>query len=329
MGPAHSITCGLPFCQHIPGEETNLSICLRVTTVALGSFVLIAGILIISGLGADQLLGQFTILTGVTTLSIGVFVALLGLSIKCVKEQSPIRQEGSPRSRQDISKQVPKRIVSQPPREIASPPKKILLSKLPEWLHSYLEDVPYLPNDSGLLKDLKSQTNASVAVFFHSQTIGLYMKLTVEHHSIDPLYDRRSELTELFRGVNLPSSQQPFPLYVVVFNEYNDDYNSWYLNSETDTIMHRNGPFDIDNILGANRFRYLKDNPLQKDTIEQLIDTEKQDDVPENYQHSLAWILPRLLQKGHLEVRERRTDLFFTNFEDPVVGYWKISLDRH
>jgi hypothetical protein len=78
MNKTCSATCGLPWCQNIEGEQTNLSRGLRVTAVALGIIAVVGGILILCGIG------QLSNSIGWSMLAAGGVSALLGVAIKCV-----------------------------------------------------------------------------------------------------------------------------------------------------------------------------------------------------------------------------------------------------
>lgn len=80
MSQVHAIACVLPFCQGTQARQTNLSIGLRITAIALGIIAAIIGILIVPRLG------HLGTTPGWITFSIGAFVALVGASPTCVKK---------------------------------------------------------------------------------------------------------------------------------------------------------------------------------------------------------------------------------------------------
>jgi len=84
------LACGLPFCQNPQKTQTNLSIGLRITAVALGTIATIAGALILFNIPG---LSHFGTIPGWAAVALGAFLILVGTSIKCVKEQSS--NEGS------------------------------------------------------------------------------------------------------------------------------------------------------------------------------------------------------------------------------------------
>jgi hypothetical protein len=85
MGAVPSIVFGLPFCQNTKGDQTKLSIGLRVTAIALGTIAMIVSILMLCSIPG---LSQLGTTAGWIIFTIGAGLALLGIAIKCVKETS-------------------------------------------------------------------------------------------------------------------------------------------------------------------------------------------------------------------------------------------------
>ncbi len=86
----NSISWELPCCSSNSGEQTGYSIGLRVTAVALGAIVAIAGILVLLHVPGFS---HFGTTEGWIALSVGTFVALVGIAIKCVRNQSNKEEE--------------------------------------------------------------------------------------------------------------------------------------------------------------------------------------------------------------------------------------------
>jgi hypothetical protein len=84
MSQIYSIACGLPFCQSTKGEQTTLSIGLRVTAVALGSIAVIGGILILCGIPGINQFGNTVVWI---TFSTGGSLIIIGASVKCIKHE--------------------------------------------------------------------------------------------------------------------------------------------------------------------------------------------------------------------------------------------------
>lgn len=74
--------CSLPFCQHPQDVQTNLSIGLRITAIAVGIIVTIVGICILRGTPGISQLGHTV--AGVA-ISAGGTLVLIAASIKCVQ----------------------------------------------------------------------------------------------------------------------------------------------------------------------------------------------------------------------------------------------------
>ena len=90
MNSLDGIRCGCPCFQNNNEQtkQTNVSIALRATAVALGVILVIAGILIFCG---NPGLSQFNTLVtvGVIAFQMGLLSIALGISIKCVKYDFP------------------------------------------------------------------------------------------------------------------------------------------------------------------------------------------------------------------------------------------------
>ena len=99
MSQVH-LACGLPFCQNPKDIQTNLSIGLRITAVVLGTLAVIVGTLILLNIPGLSHLGTTV---GWTLVSIGTFLVLVGVSIKCVKRKSVITTENEPQFRSNES----------------------------------------------------------------------------------------------------------------------------------------------------------------------------------------------------------------------------------
>lgn len=82
MSQVHSIACGFPFCQNSQSKQTNLSIGLRVTVIAVGTIVAIGGILMLCGTPGISQLGHTVAWVAIST---GGTLVLIGVSIKCVE----------------------------------------------------------------------------------------------------------------------------------------------------------------------------------------------------------------------------------------------------
>lgn len=390
MNQVYSIAPGLPFCQKTQGKQTNLSIGLRITAVVFGAIAAIVGMLILLHIPG---LSQFGNVIGWTAVSVGAFLALMGASIKCIKNQplqsnsqsiidpevetsttkvdaastvtsqkvmakeqndaialaekvienanlpglfeklpstegmaksSSVTEEpikSNPTEKQKKSSALHKIVKKQAPKEFRS--------RLPEWLSSYLDNIPYLQLQDAPVKfiDLKDIVEP-ITLFSAGSTVGIHMRLCVKHVSKDPSYDRTKERPEYEQVDMKISSKDPFVLQIVAWPPaLNDDL--WILTSERyPCIEHRNAPLSIDHVLGDNYFRCRRDDPLEQETIEQFHATERQDELPPQYRQHLGWILLRLFKEGHIEVRERRTDRLFHSFNDPAVGYWQISNEK-
>lgn len=176
-------------------------------------------------------------------------------------------------------------------------------------------------------EDLKTVSDP-ITLFSAGPTVGIHMRLRVNHSSIDSSYDRTRDINEFEQEEMKNSSKNPFILHIVAWPP--DTNNTlWILSSERyPRIEHRGAPFEIGNVLGDNGFNCYSNIPLEQEVIEQFVNTERQDDLPSEYRYHLGWILLKLFKDGHLEVREKRTDRLGHFFEDPAVGYWKISIDR-
>jgi hypothetical protein len=87
MTKACSLSCGLPFCQstqNTQSKQTNLSLGLRITAVALGIIAAIAGILILCGIGS------LSDIIGGSVLATGRILVILGASLKCINNKATI-----------------------------------------------------------------------------------------------------------------------------------------------------------------------------------------------------------------------------------------------
>ncbi|MEZ5314792.1 MAG: methyltransferase [Chlamydiales bacterium] len=80
-----SVACGFPFFQSTQNRQTKLSIGLRVTALVLAIIAAIIGLLVLCN---D--LGHIGTIAGWTTFSIGVSIALVSLSIKCINKPLPL-----------------------------------------------------------------------------------------------------------------------------------------------------------------------------------------------------------------------------------------------
>lgn len=171
MSQVH-LSCGLPFCQNPKDIQTNLSIGLRITAVVLGTLAVIVGALVLLNIPGLSHLGTTV---GWTLVSIGTFLALVGISIKCVKDKSQIEEkeatqddtlesnvdksdfnkeniEGREVQKENKTNEPVKPLQDKKKKTVSSKhsiiskkqaPKE-LISKLPQWLSSCVTDVPYL-----------------------------------------------------------------------------------------------------------------------------------------------------------------------------------------
>jgi hypothetical protein len=84
MSQVYSIALGLPFCQSYKGEETKLSIALRVTFFALGAIAIIAGTLVVTG---SLVVGDLSTIYGWLILAPGIVFTTASILIKYIKKQ--------------------------------------------------------------------------------------------------------------------------------------------------------------------------------------------------------------------------------------------------
>ncbi|MEZ5315615.1 MAG: hypothetical protein R3E91_05360 [Chlamydiales bacterium] len=84
MHTVHQITCHFPCCQNSQSAQTNLSIGLRVTAVAIGTILAIGGSLILSNVPG---IGSFGHPVGWAAISTSVVLVPIGICIKCVKNK--------------------------------------------------------------------------------------------------------------------------------------------------------------------------------------------------------------------------------------------------
>lgn len=89
MSKVH-LACGAPFCQSPQGTQTNLSIGLRITALALGTLIALVGVLTLLNV---PVLSQLGTTVGWTLFSIGICLALVSASIKCIKSDDDPAQE--------------------------------------------------------------------------------------------------------------------------------------------------------------------------------------------------------------------------------------------
>jgi hypothetical protein len=326
--------CGLPFCQNPKDIQTNFSVGLRISAVVLGTLaIIVAGLIVLNIPG----LNHIGTTGGWTLVSIGTVLVLVGISVKCVKDKSQITDEDEPQfgisesqklKNEEKGTQKEKKTVSSKLIPKKQTPQA-LISLLPKWLLSCVTDVPYLqlPDKPVSFEDLKT-VSYPITLFSAGPTVGIHIRLRVNHMSIDSSYDRTRKFDECAQKVMKISSRNPFILHIIAWRRATDD-TLWILTSERyPHIEHRNAPFDIGNVLGDNCFNFYSDDLLEQEVIEQFVNTERQDDLAPKYRQHLGWILLKLFKDGHLEVREKRTDRIYHSFDDPAVGYWKISIDK-
>lgn len=244
---------------------------------------------------------------GWTAVALGTFLIAVGISIRCIKEET----------RTEV---VPTVILQK-----CAPPE--FIAQLPEYLSVYVNKTPYvaLP-DAEVTFDVLKNIPAPIALFSDGSRIGIYLRLRVSHINADPSYDRTRKLRDGEQDDMKVSSQEPFILHALAWPHSNKE---WLLNAEScPRLEHRGAPFDKENVIEQNHFSCDPGETLEKETIDGFINEQCQDQLPPKNQHHLAWVLLRLLTKGSLRIRERRTDLLYTSFEKPAVGYWQISIDR-
>lgn len=85
MSRSQPIVCGLPFCN--PGQQTKLSIGLRITAIVLGLLLAAVGVLIVTRLG------HLSAAYGWSIFATGAAFVGLGISVKCIKNQSDTKNE--------------------------------------------------------------------------------------------------------------------------------------------------------------------------------------------------------------------------------------------
>ena len=97
MATTYSITCGLPSLNNtLRREQTEFSLYVRVTALAVGILLALMGTLILLGVPHLNLLGTTK---GWTCLSLGLVLAMAGASMKCVahhREASRVAEEPPP-----------------------------------------------------------------------------------------------------------------------------------------------------------------------------------------------------------------------------------------
>ncbi len=102
MSKVHSIACGLPFCQSAQGKQTDLSIRLRVTAIAIGTIVAIGGILILRGTPGMSSLGH---VAAWIEISVGGTLVLIAASVKYVEYENtdaPLINADAPPTSEDL-----------------------------------------------------------------------------------------------------------------------------------------------------------------------------------------------------------------------------------
>lgn len=338
MSQVH-LACGLPFCQKPDQAQTNFSIGLRITAIALGTLAVSLNALIALNIFGLSHLGNTM---GWTAGAVGASLILVGMAIKCVRENSNAHQEKGSQStitqkasigrekQSDISNLKDGRVIKKEVSKIISKPPKDLLSELPQWLSPYVTNSPYLQleKDSVDFKDFES-TVAPVVLFRAGSNVGIHMRLSVKHNPVvivPPYAPQATAITE--QGKLEISSKDPFVLQVIVWPQKTIWSDQWILTSNPQRIEHRNFPFDTSTILGDGSFTSSRTQLFEEETLVQFLDTEKQDALEKGYGHDLGWLLLRLFNEKSVEIREKRQDCIYHCFDDPAVGYWK-SLSRN
>lgn len=312
MCEGSSVVLGLPFCQD-PREQTDLSLGLRVMVVVLGTIVAIGGILMALNVSG---LVQYGTTAGWGTFSVGAAVALIAISIKGVKTNEMLNDSLRTLSYVDHT------------------PPKDFVSSLPPFLQTFT-NIPYVhfPAQTAIDEDIKGVTENQgvifddfknianpVVLFSAGPTVGMHLRLNIRHIPVDTTYNRAP-------GTGSVKPTDFFTLQAIAWKPDSSEQR-WILSSDnTVDITHRNAQFVPESILSG--FTYQPDNELNLSEIQALCSVEKQDQVDPKARYNLQWLMPRLLNKDSVQIREKRINLSHASFEDDAVGYWEIFLVDH
>ncbi len=329
MSLTPSIVFGSPFSQESRGEQTNRSVGLRITGLAIGTLAVALGLHRLRTLPHPAWSGWRVLSAG----------SLLALASAVTKEITrPASPSGSARQEETFEEPNPAAQKPAPP----TPQLGVFVMKkvagqgpLPEaFARLSPPDLPWIEfKQSGLsIEQCKAHCTAPLTWVSDSssckRTVGLFVRLKVQHAVHDEGAYKRDPNEELYTPkASLASSQKPFELDALIWKRRYDD-DLWILTSdESGWVEHRGAPYRTSQILGDARFWCHSDNLPDASTCDTLSGITSQNEVQEKGCYSgLEWILLRVFKKESLEIREFRTDTILAFHKKPSIGCWKIRL---